>query len=78
MPTKADEPAVSHAVLVGVSAYEYPDEFRPIPAARNSLQAMRALLTDPALCGWSRGQVTVIANPLSARSRPRRGAFGRR
>lgn len=58
-------PEGSRAILIGVSAYEYA-EFPPIRAARNSLDEMRSLLTDPALCGWPSGQVTVIANPLSA------------
>jgi hypothetical protein len=58
-------PEGSRAILIGVSAYEYA-EFPPIRAARNSLDEMRTLLTDPALCGWPSGQVTVIANPLSA------------
>src|ERR1700729_3228240 len=53
------------AILVGVSAYEYA-ELPPIRAARNSLQAMRSMLADPELCGWPRGQLRVIANPLSA------------
>ena len=48
-----------------MSDYDHP-EFPPIRAARNSLQAMRALLADPALCGWPPGQVTVIENPASA------------
>jgi hypothetical protein len=48
-----------------VSAYEYA-EFPPIRAARNSLQAMRSLLSDPALCGWPQEWITVIANPISA------------
>jgi hypothetical protein len=52
-------------VLVGVSAYEYA-EFPPIRAARNSLEAMSALLSDPALCGWPPEWITVIANPISA------------
>jgi Caspase domain len=54
----------SHAVLIGVSAYEYP-EFPQIPAARNSLQAMQSLLADPALCGWRPELVTVITDPSS-------------
>jgi Caspase domain len=57
--------AESHAVLVGVSAYEYA-EFPPIRAARNSLKAMRSLLSDPALCAWPAERITVIANPVSA------------
>ena len=38
----------------------------PLPAARNSLYAMRDMLTDPELCGWSTEQVTVISNPARA------------
>ena len=65
MTTESGPPAGSHAVLIGVSAYEHA-EFPPIRAARNSLRAMRELLSDPALCGWPPERVTVIANPLSA------------
>jgi hypothetical protein len=65
MTADAGVPAASRAVLIGVSAYEY-TEFPPIRAARNSLQAMRSLLSDPALCGWPADQITVIANPISA------------
>jgi hypothetical protein len=61
----AGVPAGSRAVLIGVSAYEYA-EFPPIRAARNSLQTMRSLLADPALCGWPADQITVLANPISA------------
>jgi hypothetical protein len=57
--------AGSRAVLVGVSAYEYA-EFPPIRAARNSLEAMSSLLSDPALCAWPAEWITVIANPISA------------
>jgi hypothetical protein len=63
--TPAGTPAESCALLVGVSAYEDP-EFPPIRAARNSLDAMRSLLSDPALCAWPPEKITVIANPLSA------------
>ena len=65
MMADAGPPADSRAVLIGVSAYENA-EFPPIRAARNSLQAMRSLLTDPALCGWAPQQITVIADPASA------------
>ena len=71
-------PPGSSAILVGVSAYEYA-ELPPIRAARNSLQAMRSMLADPELCGWPRGQLRVIANPLSAeelKRRDRRGGRG--
>jgi len=57
-------PAGSRAVLIGVSAYEYA-EFPPIRAARNSLEAMHSLLSDPALCAWPQEWITVIANPIS-------------
>jgi Caspase domain len=65
MTSEAGQLTGSRAVLIGVSAYEYA-EFPPIRAARNSLQAMRTLLADPALCGWPPEQVTVIPNPISA------------
>jgi tetratricopeptide (TPR) repeat protein len=58
-------PPGSHAVLIGVSEYE-DGEFRPIRAARNSLRAMQALLTDPALCRWPPELITVITDPASA------------
>ena len=65
MMADAIVPVGSSAVLIGVSAYEYAG-LPPIRAARNSLNAMRSLLADPALCAWPDGQVTVIANPISA------------
>jgi hypothetical protein len=65
MTTDAAVLAESRAVLVGVSAYEYA-EFPPIRAARNSVEAMRAVLSDPALCGWPADRITMIANPVSA------------
>jgi Caspase domain len=65
MKADAIVPAGSSAVLIGVSAYEYAG-LPPIRAARNSLNAMHSLLADPALCAWPDGQVTVIANPISA------------
>jgi Caspase domain len=63
--TEVAAPAESCAVLVGVSAYEYA-EFPPIRAARNSLDAMRSLLSDPALCAWPPERIVPIANPISA------------
>jgi hypothetical protein len=56
----------SHAILIGVSAYEDAD-FPSIRAARNSLMAMRRMLADPELCGWNPEEITVISNPHSAR-----------
>ena len=47
----------SRAVLVGTSRYT---ELTSVPAAANSLESMRRLLTGP-LCAWPEGQVTVIA-----------------
>lgn len=55
-------PPGSHAILIGVAAYESA-ELPPVAAALNSLEAMRAMLTDPDLCGWTPDQVTVIADP---------------
>jgi len=63
--TNVAMPAESCAVLVGVSAYEYA-EFPPIRAARNSFDAMRSLLSDPALCAWPPEKIVAIANPISA------------
>ena len=57
--------ADSRAVLIGVSAYE-DAEFPPIRAAHNSLQAMRALLSDPALCAWAPERITIISDPHHA------------
>lgn len=52
----------SRAILIGVSAYD-DLAFTPIPAVRNSLNGMRALLADPALCAWLPDTVTVIPDP---------------
>jgi hypothetical protein len=48
----------SRAVLIGTWDYEHLPE---VPAARNSLERMRALLTGE-LCGWPDDRVTVIGN----------------
>lgn len=58
-------PAGSHAILIGVSAYE-DEQFPSIRAARNSLRGMRQALTDPRLCGWPAESVTLVSNPGSA------------
>jgi hypothetical protein len=63
MITEPGRDSHSRAILIGVSAYE-DDAFPPIRAARNSLYAMRDMLTDPALCGWRPEQVTIIPNPV--------------
>lgn len=64
MTTDQSEYGASRAILVGVSDYEH-SGFRPLPAAHNSVTAMQMLLADPALCGWSQDQITVISNPRS-------------
>lgn len=50
--------AWSRAVLIGTWDYEH---LTDVPAARNSLARMRALLTGP-LCGWPADRVTEIGN----------------
>ncbi|MEV0792628.1 caspase family protein [Kribbella sp. NPDC050459] len=64
MTTDQSEYGTSRAMLIGVSDYEH-SGFSPLPAARNSVTAMQMLLADPALCGWSQDQITVISNPRS-------------
>ncbi|MGA5118624.1 caspase family protein [Streptomyces pseudogriseolus] len=53
------------AVLIGVSQYRDPS-LPDVPAALNSLHAMRYLLTDPDLCGWSEDQVLMLEDPAGA------------
>jgi len=65
MTAETGAPVGSRAVLIGVSAYEYA-ELTPIRAARNSLDAMQSLLTNPELCGWPPELVTTITNPVYA------------
>jgi Caspase domain len=65
MTAESGARAGSRAVLVGVSAYEYA-ELTPIRAARNSLDVMQSLLTDPELCDWPPELVTTIINPVYA------------
>lgn len=65
MTTDAGPLADARAVLIGVSAYADAG-FPSIRAARNSVQAMHALLADPALCGWPSERITVIHDPVSA------------
>ncbi|MFD4763981.1 caspase domain-containing protein [Streptomyces sp. NPDC058439] len=53
----------SHAILIGVS--EYSDtQFPRIPAARNNLDAILHVLTNPLLCAWP-GRITTIPDPTS-------------
>lgn len=52
MPTTSSrEPVRRHAILLGVPTYQQA-EYRPLPAAANSVKAMKLLLNDAALCGW--------------------------
>ncbi|WP_051467906.1 caspase, EACC1-associated type [Actinomadura oligospora] len=61
----------SRAVLVGTA--EYADAAFPrLPAAANSLAGMRAVLTDPSLCGWPDDRVTVESDPSDWRGLVRR------
>lgn len=53
---------VRQALLIGVSDYD-DDQYHDVPAARNSVRAMREMLTNPALCGWSEESVEELINP---------------
>lgn len=53
------------AILIGVSRYRDPS-LLDVPAARNSLHAMRRLLISPELCGWCEDQVHVLEDPAGA------------
>ncbi|WP_369185146.1 caspase domain-containing protein [Streptomyces sp. Y1] len=53
------------AILIGVSRYQDP-LLLDVPAALNSLHAMRRLLTDPDLCGWPEDRVIVLEDPAGA------------
>ncbi|MFC4911962.1 caspase, EACC1-associated type [Actinomadura gamaensis] len=65
------EPPRSRAVLIGTAKYE-DAAFPQLPAAANSLAGMRAVLTDPALCGWPDERVTVESDPSDWRGLARR------
>ncbi|MFC1441400.1 caspase family protein [Streptacidiphilus sp. N1-10] len=54
--------AHSRAILIGVAQYD-DEDFRPVPAAANSLAAMQAMLTDPTLGGWPEERVSVYLDP---------------
>nr|WP_168504289.1 caspase family protein [Streptomyces sp. S1D4-11]QIY93071.1 hypothetical protein HEP87_01065 [Streptomyces sp. S1D4-11] len=56
----------SHAVLIGVSAYQDPS-FPSVPAAKKSMQGVRRMLVDEELGGWSTDQITPILNPIDCR-----------
>lgn len=50
------------AVLIGVSKYD-DEKFKDVPAALNSVRAVKDILVDPELCGWPESSVTVIEDP---------------
>ncbi|MFI5779245.1 caspase family protein [Nocardia sp. NPDC051570] len=50
------------ALLVGVSQYD-DEAFRDVPAALNSVRAIKSILIDPKLCGWPEECVVLIENP---------------
>jgi hypothetical protein len=56
----------SRAILIGAATYQDPG-FLSLPAVGNSLSGMQQALTDPDLCGWPPGQVTVLENPTDVR-----------
>jgi glycine betaine/choline ABC-type transport system substrate-binding protein len=51
----------SRAVLIGTSDYQ-DVKFPQLPAAANSLEGMRQILTNPELCGWPANRVTQLPN----------------
>jgi glutamate transport system substrate-binding protein len=57
--------SLSRAILIGTANYGDPG-FTPLPAAANSLNAMRQLLATPELCGWPKERITVLENPTDA------------
>lgn len=56
------DPARSYAVLVGTSAYRS-DELGDLPAVRNNLEDLRAVLTDPDLGGLRPDHCVVLHDP---------------
>jgi ABC-type phosphate transport system substrate-binding protein len=57
-PALPDYPR-SQAVLIGTAVYR-DRRFRQLPAARNSLNAVREVLVDERLCGWPGERVAVL------------------
>ena len=55
----------SRALLISVSEYDDPG-YPLLPAAANSMRAMKEMLTDPALCGWPAERITEFPNPQNA------------
>src|SRR2546430_2563950 len=55
----------SRAILIGIARYR-DSGFPNLPAARNSLRAMRQVLIDEDLCGWPPERITVLEDPVDA------------
>jgi len=53
--------STSRAVLIGTSEYQ-DEKFPALPAADNSLEGMRQILTNPELCGWPASRVKQLSN----------------
>jgi uncharacterized caspase-like protein len=62
--TRLPDAARSRAVLVGCSRYQH---LEALPAVTNNLAALRGVLTDPALGGFTRDSCTVLAEPTATR-----------
>ncbi|MGW0811070.1 caspase family protein [Nonomuraea sp. NPDC002799] len=56
----------SQAILIGTSVHE-DDGLPDLPAAANSVMALRSVLTDPRLCGWPAANVSVLHNQGDSR-----------
>ncbi|GAA3677547.1 hypothetical protein GCM10022224_047080 [Nonomuraea antimicrobica] len=56
----------SQAILIGTSVHQ-DDSLPDLPAATNSLMAVRSVLTDPLLCGWPAENVSVLHNQADCR-----------
>src|SRR4051812_17356188 len=63
MATSASSPDRSNSIAILVSTSEYDDrDYTPIPAARNSVLAMRDILVDANLCEWPEDRVVMLQN----------------
>ena len=58
--------AGSWALLIGISSYR-DQQFPRLPAARNSLNGMREILTDEQLCGWPPERVDALHDETDSR-----------
>jgi ABC-type amino acid transport substrate-binding protein len=60
--TEQPDYARSRAILIGTARYR-DKKFPPLPAAGNSLAALREVLVARDLCGWPPDRVTVLPDP---------------